>query len=71
MDFFKYHMIAEVQKDCTLCGLEGVNKLLTKPLYFDNKNIKQDTGDITKKYIDDNKKILEDMKKEVESEIYD
>tara|TARA_E500000331_G_C17234525_1_gene704172 strand:+ start:1212 stop:1406 length:195 start_codon:yes stop_codon:yes gene_type:complete len=64
-------MIAERQETCIECGLPEISKLLTKPLYFDKKNKKTATGQVTKKYIDDNKKILEDMKKEVKSETYD
>ena len=64
-------MISECQEICTECGLSEVSKLLTKPLYFDKKIKKIATGQVTKKYIDDNKKILEDMKKEVKGETYD
>ena len=70
-DFFVHHMMSERQEICTECGLSEISKLLTKPLYFDKKIKKIATGQVTKKYIDDNKKILEDMKKEVESETYD
>jgi len=64
-------MISEHQETCTECGLPEISKLLTKPLYFDKKIKKTATGQVTKKYIDDNKKILEDMKKEVKSETYE
>ena len=70
-NFFAYHMISEYQETCNECGLTEISKLLTKPLYFDKKAKKSATGQVTKKYIDDNKKILEDMKKEVKSETYD
>lgn len=70
-DFFVHHMISEHQETCTECGLPEISKLLTKPLYFDKKIKKTATGQVTKKYIDDNKKILEDMKKEVKSETYE
>jgi len=64
-------MISERQEDCSECGLPDISKLLTKPLYFDKKVKKNATGEVTKKYIDDNKRILEDMKKEVKGETYD
>jgi putative FmdB family regulatory protein len=70
-NFFAHHMISERQETCNECGLTEISKLLTKPLYFDKKAKKSVTGQVTKKYIDDNKKILEDMKKEVKSETYE
>ena len=69
-DFYVYHLMSEVQEECTLCSLPGVSKLLTKPLHFDRNSKKQITGDITKQYIDDNKKLLDDMKKEATEKSY-
>ncbi len=69
-DFYVYHMMSEVQEECTSCMLPGVSKLLTKPLHFDSKTKKALTGDITKQYIEDNKKLLDDMKKEVKEKAY-
>ncbi len=70
-DFFVYHLMSEVQEECILCSLPGVSKLLTKPLFFDNKNQKSKTGEITKQHIEDNRKILDDMKKEAKNRDYD
>ena len=70
-DFFVYHLMSEVQEECILCSLPGVSKLLTKPLFFDNKNQKSKTGEITKQNIEDNRKILDDMKKEAKNRDYD
>ena len=64
-------MMTEVQESCILCEMPEVTKLLTKPLYITKKSNMQKTGDLTKKYIDDNKEILEDMKKEATSKMYD
>tara|TARA_R100001079_G_C4314393_1_gene96445 strand:+ start:145 stop:408 length:264 start_codon:yes stop_codon:yes gene_type:complete len=69
-DFFVYHLMSEVQEECTLCSLPGVSKLLTKPLHFDKNTKRQATGDITKQYIEDNKKLLDDMKREVKEKVY-
>jgi|TARA_A100001011_G_C13898507_1_gene670038 putative FmdB family regulatory protein len=70
-DFFVYHLMSEVQEECILCSLTDVSKLLTKPLFFDIKNQKSKTGEITKQYIEDNKKILDDMKKQAKTDDYD
>jgi len=70
-NFYIHHLMSETQDICTLCGLDDIEKLLTKPLYLKNKNLKQKTGTLTKKYIDDNKKVLEDMKKEATSEVHE
>ena len=64
-------MMTEMQESCILCEMPGVTKLLTKPLYITKKSNMHKTGDLTKKYIDDNKEILEDMKKEATSKMYD
>tara|TARA_Y100000593_G_C4267116_1_gene315360 strand:+ start:146 stop:310 length:165 start_codon:yes stop_codon:yes gene_type:complete len=54
-----------------MCGLTEIEKLLTKPLYIKNNVQNQKTGEVTKKYIDDNKKLLDEMKKEATSKMYD
>ena len=64
-------MISEIQESCTLCGETEISKLLTKPLYVTKSNSVQKTGDLTKKYIDDNKKVLDDLKKEAKSKTYE
>ena len=69
-DFFVYHMMSEIQKECTSCLLTDVSKLLTKPLYFDSKTKKALTGDVTKQHIEDNRKLLDDMKREVREKEY-
>jgi len=70
-DFYVYHMMSEIQELCTLCESAGVSKLLTKPLFFERKNEKSKTGEMTKQYIEDNKKVLEDLKEEAKSMNYD
>jgi hypothetical protein len=62
--------MSEIQKECTLCLVTDINKLLTKPLHFESKAKKALTGDITKQYIEDNKKLLDDMKREVREKEY-
>tara|TARA_R100001082_G_C4285538_1_gene125844 strand:- start:359 stop:550 length:192 start_codon:yes stop_codon:yes gene_type:complete len=63
--------MTEKQEFCILCELPDISKLLTKPLYITKNNNTQKTGELTKKYIDDNKEILKDMKKEIKSETYE
>tara|TARA_Y100001963_G_scaffold150434_1_gene231528 strand:+ start:1006 stop:1257 length:252 start_codon:yes stop_codon:yes gene_type:complete len=69
--FYVYHLMSENQTECTMCGLTEIEKLLTKPLYIKNNVQNQKTGEVTKKYIDDNKKLLDEMKKEATSKMYD
>jgi putative FmdB family regulatory protein len=70
-NFYVHHMISETQELCTLCGESEISKLLTKPLYVTKSNTIQKTGDLTKKYINDNKKVLDDLKKEAKSKTYE
>ena len=70
-DFFANHLMSEIQEYCKLCESSDIKKLLTKPLFFDTKNQKSKTGEITKQYINDNKKILDDMKKETRNKEYE
>ena len=70
-DFFAYHLMDEKQKDCSMCESTDISKLLTKPLFFEKKNEKSKTGELTKQYIEDNKKVLEDLKEEAKSVNYD
>ncbi len=64
-------MISETQESCILCEMPDVSKLLTKPLYVTKNNNAQKTGEITKKYINDNKKVLDELKKEAKSKSYE
>ena len=70
-NFFAYHLMSETQDNCNVCQSGDIKKLLTKPLFFDNKNQKSKTGELTKQNIEDNRKILEDMKKEAKNIDYD
>lgn len=69
--YFVYHLISETHEQCSKCGYENVQKLLTKPLYNSNNKVHKKTGEVTKKYIDDNREVLEDMKKEAKKELYE
>ncbi len=62
-DFLVHHLMNEIQVTCSLCESTDIAKLLTKPIYIDKKTNKK-IGNLTKKYIEDNKKILEELKKE-------
>tara|TARA_Y100000592_G_scaffold47176_1_gene74965 strand:+ start:24594 stop:24845 length:252 start_codon:yes stop_codon:yes gene_type:complete len=70
-DSYVYHLMSETYEQCSKCGSENVQKRLTKPMYQNTKVAEQKTGQITKKYIDDNKEVLEDMKKKAKSETYE
>ena len=63
-DFTVFHGINDTQNFCVICNSETISKKLTTPIRL-NKIVKKTTGDLTKKYIEENKEILEDMKKEI------
>lgn len=62
-DFTIFHGINDIQKVCIVCDSEMISKKLTTPIHL-KKTVKNTTGNLTKKYIEDNKEILEDLKKE-------
>ena len=62
-DFTVFHGMNDTQKHCIVCDCENINKKLTTPIHV-NKAVKKTTGNLTKKYIEDNREILEDLKKE-------
>lgn len=63
----------EIKKDCTLCDTpEALIKMIGKP--FINKTETSNepgVGDITKKFIEDNKEVLQQQKDEFKSKTYD
>ena len=64
-DFLVHHLIDEKQIDCSLCESTEISKLLTKPLSLIlEKKSKSSTGQLTKKYIEENREVLEELKKE-------
>lgn len=68
-DFIVFHSISDKQKECNICQSENIKKMLTKPTYLTKKSEqKKSVGNLTKKYIEDNKEILKDLKKEVQKD---
>ena len=70
-DYYVIHLMSETHEQCFKCGLKDIKKLLTKPLYVTKNTVSQKTGELTKKYIDDNKKVLDELKKEAKSKTYE
>ena len=64
LDFTVFHGINDVQVACIECESDKIKKMLTKPIRLNNNKNKQSTGNLTKKYIEDNREILEDLKQE-------
>ena len=62
-DFTVFHGMNDTQDMCIKCESDKIKKMLTKPIRQNNKK-EQSTGNLTKKYIEDNREILEDLKKE-------
>jgi len=66
------HGINEIYDTCKFCkSKDCLIKLLTKPMIKKNTITKDKVGDITKKYIEDNRIILEDIKKERTEDNYE
>ena len=71
-----YHSIYDVIEKCDKCQSEGtMNKIFSTPISIrydkDRTKSNQRIGEVTKKYIEDNKEILKDLKKEAQKEDYD
>ena len=66
------HMIGDDLKECPHCGSENsLVRLLNKPYVTKTKEASSTTGDITKKFIEENREILEQQKKEIREKVYD
>jgi len=69
------HPSTELRTDCEKCETKEVLlKMLNKPTIARNKdsNLKDaKVGEITKKYIEDNRDILEQQKKKLKTKTYD
>tara|TARA_B100000212_G_C27340123_1_gene518807 strand:- start:1054 stop:1296 length:243 start_codon:yes stop_codon:yes gene_type:complete len=63
-DFITFHGMNDIQQNCNLCKSTKIKKMLTKPIHFDKKK-SASTGELTKKFIEENKKVLEDLKNEI------
>jgi len=68
-----FHRLSEKIEICEECGLKTMSKVLTNKFYTFNKVSDKGakTGEITKKYIEENREILEKQQKEAKEEIYD
>tara|TARA_R100001129_G_scaffold62285_1_gene42460 strand:+ start:906 stop:1109 length:204 start_codon:yes stop_codon:yes gene_type:complete len=65
-------MIGEDLEICPHCNSEGtLIRLLNKPYVTKTKENSNATGDITKKFIEENREILEQQKKEIKEKVYD
>ena len=66
------HLMDDKIDFCTSCQEFGtMNKLLTTPLYKNNKNHSQKAGQLTKEYIEENRELLEQEKKNAKRETYE
>jgi hypothetical protein len=65
----------EIETDCVACGHEeSLSRILNTPIIKKSNSRnkkKQDTGNITKKFIEENREILKNQKKEVKNKKYD
>lgn len=66
------HMIGDDLEECPHCDSKGtLVRLLNKPYVTKTKENSNTTGDITKKFIEENREILEQQKKEIREKVYD
>jgi len=63
--FTVFHSLNDIQNFCLMCESNNINKMLTKPIHLKVKKDKL-TGNLTKKYIEENKEILKNLKKEAQ-----
>jgi|TARA_B100001094_G_scaffold330413_2_gene395593 putative FmdB family regulatory protein len=63
VDFTVFHGMNDIQTMCIECESDKIKKMLTRPIHLSKKKEKS-TGNLTKKYIEENREILEDLKKE-------
>jgi hypothetical protein len=62
---FVFHGINELHNICLHCeGVDCLDKMLTKPTIKKEVTKDKKVGELTNKYIKDNKKILEELKEE-------
>jgi len=68
-----FHGIKEKFTDCKKCSLENVMKKLLSTPFTVKKQPKTDKkiGDITKKYIEENREILKQQKKEAKEKTHE
>ena len=66
------HGMRDKQESCILCDKAGyLTKVPQMPSIKKNTEQKQNTGSLTKDYIEQNRELLQDMKKEARSQEYD
>lgn len=67
------HLIGEDLSVCPKCGTsDTLIKLLNKPFVTKNKGTtSSQTGELTKKFIEENRKVLEQQKKEIKEKTHD
>ncbi len=68
-----FHTLKEKVTDCTKCEAENtLQRVLSRPFISKKKReSKKNIGDITKKFIEENREILTKQKEEIKSKIYD
>jgi putative FmdB family regulatory protein len=66
------HMIGDNLLTCPHCNEEGhMTRLLNKPYITKKKENPNNVGDLTKKFIEENREVLEQQKKEIKEQTYD
>jgi putative FmdB family regulatory protein len=68
-----FHTLKEEVTDCTECEAKNtLERTLSKPFISKNKKKKKnDIGDITKKFIEENREVLAKQKEETKNRTYD
>ena len=71
---YVFHRISESHSTCLYCNcIDCLEKMLTKPTIKKEAATtgEEKIGELTNKYIEDNRKILDDMKKECKEETHE
>ena len=68
-----FHGLTETIEICEKCEAQTMKKVLTNKFFTFNKSTSKHNkaGEVTKKYIEDNREILETQKKEAEEKLYE
>jgi len=67
-----FHSFSGCIEECPSCSSVAYVKQVSRPSYSTSNNLEEEkTGNLTKRYIEDNKELLKDMRRESSGEEYE